>query len=265
MEVQNINEWEKLKKEFYGKDILSAFNGGYIDFSKKGMKDVRKGENLSYDDYLYIQKESCGYTRTYFEMAYYLGECYGFKGRIERKTHKNVVFKRIMVGGCYNDGIGFYGKEDHAWMSESGFEDYQPGDCLSFSAEIYRYLKTGHGRQIDFALEHPTFIKKIESYEVPTDEELIDQQINQLVCETCMFRDHCSLGNCIADSQERKQRFAILKNLQPGKFTEFTVLAAYELDGRIIERLNLKMPDKDEPNYEVLKKIFDLAERTPIY
>jgi hypothetical protein len=28
---------------------------------------------------------------------------------------------------------------------------------------------------------------------------------------------------------------------------------------------NLKMPDKDEPNYEVLKKIFDLAERTPIY
>ena len=54
-----------------------------------------------------------------------------------------------MNGDCYE------GKEDHVWMDVKPFEKYQVGDCLRFGGEIYRYLKTGNGKQISFGIREP--------------------------------------------------------------------------------------------------------------
>ena len=68
--------------------------------------------------------------------------------------------------------ISFPLKEDHVWMSLTGFENYRVGDCLSFEAEVYRYIKTSRGKMIDFELKDPAGIRKVGEYEVPSDEQL---------------------------------------------------------------------------------------------
>lgn len=55
-------------------------------------------------------------------------------------------------------------------------------------------------------------IERVEGYSVPTDEELVDQQIEQLVCETCRCYDHCFMGNCIAYEEERQRTETRQKN-----------------------------------------------------
>ncbi len=79
-------------------------------------------------------------------------------------------------------------------MPKEGFENYKVGDCLTFFAEVYRYVKTGNGKRIDFALRNPQRIKKIDSYELPTDDELMLQSIDAIICETCYLNEHC--GAC---------------------------------------------------------------------
>ena len=39
-------------------------------------------------------------------------------------------------------------------MELSGFEKYTVGDYVSFWAEPYRYVKTSHGKQLDFGLKN---------------------------------------------------------------------------------------------------------------
>lgn len=118
--------------------------------------------------------------------------------------------------GLYGDGDGFTGKEDHVWMSLTGFENYHVGDCLSFVAEVYRYIKTSRGKMIDFGLKDPAGIRKVGEYEVPLDEQLRIQATEQIVCtDLCMFRDHCD-GFCIAN-QEWKES---MLNLLLGKVQE---------------------------------------------
>ena len=108
-----------------------------------------------------------------------------FAGQVEKINKDNICFKRIYVCGMFMDGECFDGKEDHVWMSKEGFGDCQVGDCFSFFAEVYRYLKTSNGKMIDFGLRNPDNIKKIESYELPSDDELLMQSIDQIICETC--------------------------------------------------------------------------------
>lgn len=86
-------------------------------------------------------------------------------------------------------------------MSLTGFENYHVGDCLSFVAEVYRYIKTSRGKMIDFGLKDPAGIRKVGEYEVPLDEQLRIQATEQIVCtDLCMFRDHCD-GFCIANQE----------------------------------------------------------------
>lgn len=87
-------------------------------------------------------------------------------------------------------------------MPKEGFEDYKVGDCLTFFAEVYRYVKTGNGKRIDFALRNPKGIKKIDSYELPTDDELMLQSIDAIICETCYLNEHCS-GYCFLSKQKK--------------------------------------------------------------
>lgn len=198
------DKWEEIKADYYGRKCSVQTEWGMIDFDPDEIRKVEGGEKLSYEEYLDIMKGSGRKIRRYFELCYY--NCCGcdFKGQIEKKSKGNICFKRIFVSGMYGDGTCFYGKEDHVWMSENGFERYQGGDCLSFTAEVYRYLKTGNGKVIDFSLRNPERIRKTGFYDIPNDDELLMQSIDQLVCEICMFSEHCWMGMCIADQEWRE-------------------------------------------------------------
>lgn len=198
-------KWQEFKAQFYGTNVVVQSEWGIIDFNPEGMKDVVGGEKLTYDEYLDIMKKSGHQCRHYFELCYY--DCFemDFKGQIEKKSKDNICFKRIFVSGMYSDGTFLDGKEDHVWMSKEGFKGYEIGDCLSFTAEIYRYLKTSNGKLIDFALRNPDDVCKIESYKVPSDEDLLIQNIDQMICEVCIFNEHCYMGMCIANNGWREE------------------------------------------------------------
>lgn len=95
---------------------------------------------------------------------------------------------------------------------------------------------------------------------VPTKEELINEQIINLVCEVCIFNnEHCYCGMYVENPDEVKEMFTILKNLQPGKFTTLTVMAAYEIWGRVFSQLGGLSADKDDPNFPVIQEIKRLS------
>ena len=192
-------EWKQLKKEYWGQNVIvNTREWGYIDFSPQGMNEVFGGEKLTYEEYLDAQMAIGRDVRGWFFLCHHEVSL-GFAGQIERIARKNICFKRIYVSGMYMDGECFDGKEDHVWMSIEKFEDYQVGDCLEFFAETYRYLKTSNGKQIDFGLRNPSEIKKVDSYKLPSDDDLLRQSVDQIICEACMFRDHCYGGMCIAN------------------------------------------------------------------
>ena len=263
-----MSKWKKFKKEFYGEDCVQLFDGGYINFNPSSAEEVKNGNFKSYDEYLDVQMKSCGKTRKYFEMCYYHPYEYDFIGQVEHidTDRGKVVFQRILVSGLYDDGIGFIGKEDHVWMDLSSFSGCVPGECYSFSAEICRYMKLKNGKMIDFDLRNPEDIEKVKDYHVPTDEELVDQQIKQLVCETCKFHDQCFLGMCIGNVEEIKNRTEVLKSLEPGKFTPLTVVLAYELEYRFILQIGgIRLPNKNSKDYPVMKRFLEICENEPMY
>lgn len=65
----------------------------------------------------------------------------------------------------YSDGLCFNKTEEHIWMDRAGFEEYQVGDRLEFYAEVYEYVKTGHGKSLDYSLRNPEDITRIEECE----------------------------------------------------------------------------------------------------
>ena len=103
-----MNEWDELRKECYGKDIIERYQNGRIDFSPDSMQDVENGDFKSYDEYLKVQERSCDKVRQFFELCYYhvSGAYADFKGQILRfdQQKNKVLFKRIMVNGMYGDG-----------------------------------------------------------------------------------------------------------------------------------------------------------------
>ena len=121
-----------------------------------------------------------------------------------------------MVDGMYSDGICFEGKEEHVWMSITGFEEYDIGDAVSFFAEVYRYVKTSNGKQIDYSLRNPQSIQKIDAYTLPTDEDLKKQAVNDIICETCYLSERCNRATCLLSKETRenmqKQMFDLLKD-----------------------------------------------------
>lgn len=140
---QDNEDMKALLMEYYGDDIMVMSRFGNIDFSPDRKADIVGGKKLSYDDYLDIQIQSYGKQRSWFAMCYY-NLPNEFMGCIEKKAKKNICFQRIYVSGMYPDDCSFFeGKEDHVWMDIHGFEDFKVGDCVSFYAEVYRYIKTG--------------------------------------------------------------------------------------------------------------------------
>ena len=190
----NDKEWKEMKKEFYKTDYVVTTDEGSIDFGPENFKKLKKnGNNITYDQYLDIMRASCGSERGSLSTIFY--SCGGYaecKGQIQffTKDKKKVLFKRIYVGGSFLDGQIFDGKEDHVWMDARGFEQFSPGDSISFHAEVYRYLKKD-GKRINFGLQNPDGIEKVESYSLPTDDDMLRQGIADFVCSICMLSEQC--------------------------------------------------------------------------
>lgn len=224
----NWNSWEdwiKTKKAHYGSKTGLQVYEGIIDFDPDKQKDLVGGEKITYDEYLDLQMMACeikGSVRWDFALCYYYIPL-EFKGEIERITGKAVCFKRIFVSGMYPDGMCFDGKEDHVWIDKHGLEKFCVGDCLSFFAEPYCYIKTGSGKQIDFGLRNPRSIKKIENYELLSDEELMLQSIDAIICETCYLNEQCYGGMCIRNKEElhslRKEMLKAVKGSEKARDT----------------------------------------------
>ncbi|MEE0105509.1 MAG: hypothetical protein UEY91_01815 [Lachnospiraceae bacterium] len=130
-----------------------------------------------------------------FERCYYSIPL-EFKGKIQKKNNKYVCFEKIYISGMYSDGTMYDDKEDHVWMELTGFEQYHVGDAVSFGAEVYRYIKTSHGKSLDYGLRNQQGIRKIESYDLPSDEELRTQALKALRCEMCDMADFCNHTFC---------------------------------------------------------------------
>ena len=207
-----MSDWKEMKKAHYKTNILVLSEHGAIDFSPDSLQDVVGAEMLSYDEYLDVQWNSLERARHSFEHCYYEMPM-NFKGRIEIKNKTKVCYEKIYVEGMRGDGIFFEGKENHVWMDLQGFENYEVGDALSFSAEVYKYLKTGNGKAIDFGLRNPYDITKIDDYELPSDEVLTIQAIEQIVCETCPLTYQC-YGLCMLPEGERKRRIDMIAKLK---------------------------------------------------
>ena len=199
----NWEDWLETKRAYYSSKTGLQVYGGIIDFDPDKQKNLVGGEKITYDEYLDLQMEACenkGKVRWYLAMCYYYIPL-EFRGQIERITGRAVCFKQIYVSGMYPDGTCFDGKEEHVWIDKHGLEQYAVGDCLSFFAEPYRYIKTGSGKQIDFGLRNPANIKMIEKNENPSDDQLMLQSINSIICETCLYNEQC-IGMCIRNKQE---------------------------------------------------------------
>lgn len=198
--------WKKVKETFSGGSLGVITEWGLIDFDPAEKEILVGGDGLSYEDYLDLQKRSGHSIRIDLEKSYYDSVLTSFRGGIERiKVKKRqICFKNIFIKGQYPDGNEYFGKEDHVWMALDGFEGYRVGDCLAFDADVYRYVKTSQGKMIDFGLRYPKDIQKIEAYELPSDDQLRLQAIDEIICnDLCLFKDHCD-GFCIADTEWRE-------------------------------------------------------------
>lgn len=217
--LSDEERWKEFVEEYGHSDHVIQSEFGIIDMSENAMKDVHNGENLTYEEYLQALFNSRNSRRCSFEYCYYSNAWCSYKGQISRFNKKKgkVVFNRIYISGGLMDGDFYEGKEDHVWMDIKPFEKYQVGDCLSFGGEIYRYLKTRNGRQISFGIREPDNISKIEEYELPSDDDMIMQAVDQIICEVCMFNEHCYMGNCIANKEWRENMRKMLFDAVKGK------------------------------------------------
>ena len=189
---------------------------GIIFFDRELSKGIVGGNHLTYEDFIDLQLQ----TKLEFRSSFFMCWVYTpmeFKGEVETFAKGKICFKRIYVEYMLPDTSIHMGKEDHVWMSSEGFGKLNKGDCVSFFAEVYRYIKKSDGKKLDYGLRNPEDIKKISKYDLPTEKELLMQEIDSMICETCDMADFCGTrSNCIKNPKERqllkKQMYEILKS-----------------------------------------------------
>ena len=221
---QELLEKYKSNKEFY--ELIDAHYGtkasfqipeiGIIFFDRELSKGIVGGDHLTYEDFIDLQLQ----TKLEFRSSFFMCWVYTpmeFKGEVETFAKGKICFKRIYDEYMLPDTSIHMGKEDHVWMSSEGFGKLSKGDCVSFFAEVYRYIKKSDGKKLDYGLRNPEDIKKISKYDLPTEKELLMQEIDSMICETCDMADFCGTrSNCIKNPKERqllkKQMYEILKS-----------------------------------------------------
>ena len=55
-----------------------------------------------------------------------------------------------------------------------------------------------------------------ESYELPSDDDILMQFVDRLVCEVCMLNEHCYMGICIANAEWQEGLRKTLFNVAKG-------------------------------------------------
>lgn len=212
--IEKYPNEKSLLASCYGENEYIGDGRGIIFFAPNSREKVVGAEKMSYDEYLDVQLASLNHKyRSGFANG--LFNCLlEFKGQIEKITQKYICFKRISIAGMHPDGSSFDDKEDHVWMDKTHFENFNVGDSVSFCAEVYRYIKTSNGKMIDYGLRNPEGIEKIESYRLPSDDDLKKQAISEMICETCYMNEYCNRMYCIFSSsvkEQEKQMMLLLK------------------------------------------------------
>ena len=215
----------------FGVNIRYIEGARPIDISCDGMHYVRGAEKLSFNQFIALQLRNMDKRRLYFEFCYYASDCSFFRVRIEKIKADKVLFSSISISGCFDTIRTFIGREDHVWMDYEPFCSFKVGDCIGFNADVYRYIRKGNGNMLDYALENPCNIRRIKSYKKPGQKELIEQEIDRLICETCSM---CGDGRCFVYGcrlpKEYRQRLRIfLGDVVPKHFTWDTIRAAYDI------------------------------------
>lgn len=160
--IRKYPEYKEIFSTHYGENIVFMDYDGSIDFSPQSYQDIKAMRGLSYDEYIELQINSFHKTKGALEQCYYNIPLH-FKGHIKHINRQKgyLCIDHLTADGMFADGECFTLKEEHVWMELSGFEKYTVGDYVSFWAETYRYVKTSHGKQLDFGLKKPSEIKKI--------------------------------------------------------------------------------------------------------
>lgn len=136
-----------------------------------------------------------------------------FKGEVIKEERNRMLFKRIWYKIELDDYecTTYEGTEDHVWFVDaSAFKEagVKVGDSVKFNALSYAYRRKDGSS--DFGLKCPENIEIIPAYELP-DQKKLDlcsalDGIKQLVCETCLFTDHCYGTPCIANQEEKDMK-----------------------------------------------------------
>ena len=80
---------------------------------------------------------------------------------------------------------------------------------------------------IDFGLRDPQDICRISEYELPSDDQLQLQAVDEIICnDLCMFKDHCDGSICIANEEWRESMRAVF-------FTEIAGTAVIVLERKL--------------------------------
>jgi len=51
---------------------------------------------------------------------------------------------------------------------------------------------------------------------LPSDDDMLMQAVDQMICEVCMFNEHCYMGMCIANEEWREGMRKTLFNAAKG-------------------------------------------------
>lgn len=120
-----------------------------------------------------------------------------FKGQIIDEKNNKFLFKRIFIQYTDFSGMVHKRKEDHVWIDADKFRKagLQKGDYTEFWGEVYIYQRKNKTHEL--GIRNPDMIKKIKEYDLPSDEELLEQFVQQVKCATCLCAEQCCRTFCL--------------------------------------------------------------------
>lgn len=188
LSAEELKSWEDCKKSNYEQNTIIRNYEFTIDFSLRNYERLEKnGTNVSYDDYLDLQRISFYKDiRSHFLWIYLNLGVGDFCGKITKANDNYFCFNKI-----YSDAMDMYdctfssGVEQHVWIERKGLDGFGVGDCVSFSAEVYQYVKKNGGLGLDFGLRNLSNVKRIEEYKLPSERDMLDEQVTKLLYDTC--------------------------------------------------------------------------------
>ena len=133
-----------------------------------------------------------------------------FKGEvlISNRDKSHIIFKRLFIE--YGVLDVYEGKEDHVILLDEGeaFKDIKlkPGMNVSFLGEVYPYQR--RNGTVDFGIKNVSCVEVInEDYQLPSDEDLLRQEIERFVCseDMCTFYEHCNGLYCLQPEGYREE------------------------------------------------------------